>query len=491
MAGYQRMVSYLYEYNQGEKGSNVGYAKLEIREDIAKMIVSIRLRGDVTDTCPVGFYYWEGRQAYRVPVGEIRLIGGKVQERILLPGAKAGESELPVMQMNGILISLPEGLIGSAWDEQGVPMETELWRKKKQDSFHAGRGDLRQLEGEGELRAAEVRATEVRAAELRTAEVKVPETEENSSQNIVIRRETSQKEGEASGVVSEAVSREASMELPKESALETNQAEAKTLAEEGMPTERLSADNPSAGSLSAENISGEKLSSEEILPEEALSEEWRPESFLISPSALASRARSGDLQEPSSPAAQPNREMREVPLTEPREGNNYRSKAWMEETQRDGKEARARKQEEANYSAQTERKEETAKRSRRQSEEAAENPIEYFFQQSTKMCPFEDEAITSCVRIEPADLEYFPKETWILGSNSFLLHGYYTYGHLILAKMKGMGRESIMIGVPGLYQNRERFLAKLFGFEYFKPISKTGSAEGDFGYWYLFLPDMQ
>ena len=33
MAGYQRMVSYLYEYNRGEKGTNVGYAKLEIRED--------------------------------------------------------------------------------------------------------------------------------------------------------------------------------------------------------------------------------------------------------------------------------------------------------------------------------------------------------------------------------------------------------------------------------------------------------------------------
>ena len=73
MAGYQRMVSYLYEYNRGEKGTNVGYAKLEIREDIAKMIVSIRLRSDVTDTCPVGFYYWEGRQAYHVPIGEIKL----------------------------------------------------------------------------------------------------------------------------------------------------------------------------------------------------------------------------------------------------------------------------------------------------------------------------------------------------------------------------------------------------------------------------------
>ena len=104
------------------------------------------------------------------------------------------------------------------------------------------------------------------------------------------------------------------------------------------------------------------------------------------------------------------------------------------------------------------------------------------------MCPFEDATITRCVRIEPAELEYLPREAWVLGSNSFLLHGYYTYGHLILAKLKGMGVESTILGVPGQYQNRERFLAKMFGFEYFKPIGAS-SDEGDFGYWYLFLPE--
>ncbi len=361
MAGYQRMVSYLYEYNRGEKGTNVGYAKLEIREDIAKMIVSIRLRSDVTDTCPVGFYYWEGRQAYRVPIGEIKLTGGRVEERLLLPGAKAGESGLPVTQMNGILISLPDGLIGSAWDEQGVPIDTKVHKK----------------EGESELRAAELKAAEVAPTE---------EEEKNLEKDI--------------------------------SDIEETQENKELLQEE------------------ASEVFTESLA-EAVTTEEAL---------------------------------------REVPLTEPREGNNYRSKSWMEETQKEGEEAQVRKREEA--------------AERDKWKEIQGNPIEYFFQQSTKMCPFENEAITSCVRIEPADLEYFPKETWILGSNSFLLHGYYTYGHLILAKMKGMGREGIIIGVPGLYQNRERFLARLFGFEYFKPISKTGSAEGDFGYWYLFLPDM-
>lgn len=125
-----------------------------------------------------------------------------------------------------------------------------------------------------------------------------------------------------------------------------------------------------------------------------------------------------------------------------------------------------------------------------QSAAAGQDMVEYFFQNGARMCPFEDGEITSCVRIEPADLEYFPKETWILGSNSFLLHGYYTYGHLILAKKKGMGKDSLIIGVPGVYQNRERFLARLFGFEYFKPISKEGADEGNFGYWYLFLPEI-
>ena len=102
-----------------------------------------------------------------------------------------------------------------------------------------------------------------------------------------------------------------------------------------------------------------------------------------------------------------------------------------------------------------------------------------------RLYPFEDNEILLCVKIEPKDIGILPKELWPLSSNSFLLHGYYCYHHLILAKMKYRDKAVYILGVPGLYQHREQFMARMFGFDCFKSIKKREPKKGDFGYWYL------
>jgi hypothetical protein len=93
-----------------------------------------------------------------------------------------------------------------------------------------------------------------------------------------------------------------------------------------------------------------------------------------------------------------------------------------------------------------------------------------------------------CVRIHPKDIGKLDMRNWKLGVNSFLTHGFYTYQYLLLGKMRfDNGRESQIIGVPGVYSNRERYLANMFGFEQFIPIKKTGMKTGQFGYWIVEL----
>jgi len=99
--------------------------------------------------------------------------------------------------------------------------------------------------------------------------------------------------------------------------------------------------------------------------------------------------------------------------------------------------------------------------------------------------PFEDDEILACVRIEPGDIGLFPIENWILGNNSFLLHGYYNFRHLIFAKRRILDGEEYILGVPGIYQNREKFMAKMFGFTQFKCCKITEQKTGEFGYWYV------
>lgn len=102
-----------------------------------------------------------------------------------------------------------------------------------------------------------------------------------------------------------------------------------------------------------------------------------------------------------------------------------------------------------------------------------------------KMYPFEDNEVAECVRIEPQDIGLLPIEAWVLGNNSFLLHGYYTYRHLIFGRMNKNKGHSYILGVPGTYSNRERFMARMFGFTFFKPMKMKELKNGDFGYWYL------
>lgn len=110
-------------------------------------------------------------------------------------------------------------------------------------------------------------------------------------------------------------------------------------------------------------------------------------------------------------------------------------------------------------------------------------------EQCPGMYPFEDDSVDACVRLEPQDIGRMPIDCWSYGSNSFLLHGYYSYRHLILARVKPEKekRGSYILGVPGTQHSREAFMANMFGFREFKPIREGSEGASDFGYWYTFL----
>lgn len=86
--------------------------------------------------------------------------------------------------------------------------------------------------------------------------------------------------------------------------------------------------------------------------------------------------------------------------------------------------------------------------------------------------------------VTPGDFIVLAKEYQRLVSNSFLLHGYYNYGHLILARIEEKEGYVYYLGVPGIYHEREKQAARMFGFEGFEGASAT-NIEGGFGYYML------
>lgn len=89
--------------------------------------------------------------------------------------------------------------------------------------------------------------------------------------------------------------------------------------------------------------------------------------------------------------------------------------------------------------------------------------------------PYGDQRVY--VKIEPKDFIILQGKYQHLVNNSFLLHGFYNYRYLILGK-----EGDFYLGVPGVYYEREKMVAVMFGFEAFECEGGYANA-GDFGYY--------
>ena len=90
-------------------------------------------------------------------------------------------------------------------------------------------------------------------------------------------------------------------------------------------------------------------------------------------------------------------------------------------------------------------------------------------------------------KIQRKDLVMLPRCEWRLANNSFLVHGYYNYHHLILT----VADDRLKLGVPGVYYPQEAKAAESFGFPEFLRLAELGvelteeekNDQENFGYW--------
>ena len=98
---------------------------------------------------------------------------------------------------------------------------------------------------------------------------------------------------------------------------------------------------------------------------------------------------------------------------------------------------------------------------------------------------FEDDYFYDCVEVTPELLKQLPIEDDAVVNNSFLVHGYYNFKHILFGKVcENDNNTRYFIGVPGMYCNRERFMASMFGFSNFKKSHRSDYSNPYFGYWY-------
>lgn len=103
----------------------------------------------------------------------------------------------------------------------------------------------------------------------------------------------------------------------------------------------------------------------------------------------------------------------------------------------------------------------------------------------TRILAFDYEDGCEILTIKPQDIGILPRDAWVYGNNSFLLHGYYNYRYLILAKLfNPEGTPRYLLGIPGHYYSNERYMASMFGFPNFVLSKDQPMEDGRFGFWY-------
>ena len=98
------------------------------------------------------------------------------------------------------------------------------------------------------------------------------------------------------------------------------------------------------------------------------------------------------------------------------------------------------------------------------------------------LVPFEDER--EYLQMGLGDFVILRERFYRLVHNSFLLHGFYNYRHLILTRLERRGESFFYIGVPGNFYDREKQVALMYGFESFE-CAKEPAGQGDFGYYMI------
>ena len=91
--------------------------------------------------------------------------------------------------------------------------------------------------------------------------------------------------------------------------------------------------------------------------------------------------------------------------------------------------------------------------------------------------------------ISDNQLSLLGKEAEKFSDNQFLCSGYAKHHHLLAGKVRYDARDRYCIGVPGIYENREKYMAEIYQFPVFLALAENRIKTGGFGYWLHLLPE--
>ena len=450
MSAYHRLISYIYAYEGGIKGKNTGFAKLETRGTSCRIQVSVRRV--FAGGSPIGVYLLAGQEEIRI--GTLFVRGGNGEFRAVVNCENIEGSGCNMEECCGLTLHETD----SAWRAY-----TTIWE-------------------DAVAHAAEVELADVTAEKVREQEAEKEEATRKQTENV---------SGEVNSASVGKEKLDEASELTRSGEMESQ--------DTSTETEKKEAVNINETDFGISQPQPEKLedSNLEIL-EDTETMEAVPD---ISETSDHQEAEVVQEAQTETPQESFQESTQEVQTETPKESfqESYQE-AQTEAGRKDSQESTREVQKEMPPDSPPDHQEAFQSDSQNQKqpqpdsskEFSKEDPAESLWNRLRaaypKVTAFECADGCEILVIKPQDIGLLPRENWVYGNNSFLLHGYYNYRYLILARLGKPGeRGRYILGVPGHYGNNEKYMAAMFGFDRFVRSTRQPPRDSRFGYWYTDL----
>lgn len=447
MSKYRRLISYIYAYEGGVKGKNVGYAKIEVRNGQCKISVSVKKV--YVGSNEIGVYLLADQR--EIFMGNIFIRNGGGEFRALFNADNIEGDGLSMDQCHGLTIHDVE----SAWQAY-----TTIW----EDAVaHAAEIELADITAENRIRQRGQMERHSKTT-VNTEDMTVQAAEAISGQPEQGRETQPETEVLADEDFQEVMIEENNIK-------EYSQNPAPQLAEAGTagPVPSYESRNRNAYQRNYQNRNLNRY-----------------RNGLMGTAGRMSRT--GEMQENPGPVPQEQNLVSAAEIKPEEPMNNPVPETAASDRPASHQETRRPKIVEVSKSSLPgpEDQQELEILERQELEASSSDLTWNKFQCSyPKLRVFDYENGCEIISIQPQDLGLLPREIWGYGNNSFLLHGYYNYRYLILARLNNPdGEPRYLLGVPGHYYSNEKYMASMFGFPSFVLSKQQPQQDGRFGYWY-------
>ena len=476
---YRRIVSYIYAYQAGEKEKNVGFAKIETRNMQSQF--TINLKGLYTETPEnYGVYLFsrENDLIKGIKIGEMVVSNGIGNFHEIFYPQNIVNSGYSIDKINGIFIgnqNNKENILASQWDEIEINVHNVVFPDEAapaakqvpaQSSFSNADSTVRQSAKQSAPASTASTANQSDTVSESSTSPTLSSDSNNTSESVVSAASTDSVQGAESAQSSSINSADDSSQRDSVCDFACDSANSETVPvpmqeQPDIQTVNATAQysnvepHPSKPADVAPDTTPAADTTETVAPGSDTAESATTSSSPSAASNGSSTAVPANASSSTASSAVPAADIHQgPPVSQNTESAQSEEKSELDDTLK--------------------------------SAAVATNPVDDLYKICDSVDAFDDDDYYDCIEVAPDNLKRLPLGDINVRNNSFMMHGFYNFKHLLFGKVQRDGEKNLyFIGVPGIYSNRERFMASMYGFNNFKRSHRSDYRNPYFGYWYM------